>query len=74
MVASLVLSGKESTCQCRGHGLVSGSKDPLEKRLLTPGFLPGKSHSRGAWWATVHEVEKNQAYDLATKQQQHSQS
>ena len=22
----------------------------------TPVFLPGKSHDRGAWWATVHEV------------------
>ena len=25
----------------------------------TPVFLPGESHDRGAWWATVHRVTKN---------------
>ena len=39
-----------------------GQEDPLEKEWQpTPVFLPGKSHDRGAWWATVHErVTKNQ--------------
>ena len=23
-------------------------------------FLPGESHGRGAWWATVHRVAKSQ--------------
>ena len=26
---------------------------------LTPVFLPGESHERGAWWATVHGVIKS---------------
>ena len=26
----------------------------------TPVFLPGDFHDRGAWWATVHGVTKNQ--------------
>ena len=26
----------------------------------TPVLLPGKSHGRGAWWATVHVVPKSQ--------------
>ena len=25
----------------------------------TPVFLPGKSHGRGAWWATAHGVTKS---------------
>ena len=25
----------------------------------TPVFLPGESHDRGVWWATVHRVTKN---------------
>ena len=38
-----------------------GREDPLEKEwqpTLVP--LPGKSHGRGAWWATVHGVAKSQ--------------
>ena len=30
-------------------------EDPLERKWLpTSAFLPGESHGRGAWWATVH--------------------
>ena len=32
---------------------------PLEEGMATHSiFLPGKSHRRGAWWATVHRVTK----------------
>ena len=27
---------------------------------LTPVFLPGEFHGRGAWWATAHGVPKSQ--------------
>ena len=55
------LSGKESTCQCRRHGL-----DPWVKKIPwrrkwqpTPVFLPGNSMDRGARWAHgVHGVAK----------------
>ena len=34
-----------------------GWEDPLEDSMQpTPVFLPGESHGRGAWWATVHRV------------------
>ena len=40
---------------------------PLPSR--TPVFLPGKSHDRGDWQATVCGVAKESVYDLETKQQ-----
>ena len=33
-----------------------------EKMAPPPVFLPGKSMDRGAWWATVHGVEKSQTW------------
>ena len=27
---------------------------------ITPLFLPGKSHGRGVWWATVHGATRSQ--------------
>ena len=38
-----------------------GMEDPLEKKWKPiPVFLPGKSHDRGAWQATVHgELESD---------------
>ena len=61
---------KESTCQCRSlrrHGL-----DPWVRKIpwrrewqSTPIFLPGKSHDRGGWWATVYGV----AEELDTTEQ-----
>ena len=54
------LSGKESTCQCRRHGFHPCiRKIPWRRKWQpTPVFLPGESHGRGAWWATVHGVKK----------------
>ena len=34
-----------------------GEEDPLEEEMQpTPVFLPGKSHSKNPWRATVHGV------------------
>ena len=62
------LSGKESTCKCRRHGLDPWVGTILwrKKRLPTPGFLRGNSMDRGVWQATVHEVARVR-HDLATK-------
>ena len=54
-------SGKEFTCQCRRHRRCGFDpwvrKIPWRReRQSTPIFLPGKSHDRGGWWATVHGV------------------
>ena len=59
------LSGTEPTCQCRGQrrrGFVSWvGKIPWRRAWHpSPVFSPGKSHDRGAWWATVHRVAKSQ--------------
>ena len=37
-------------------------EDLLEQEMATHSsiFLPGKSHARGAWWATAHGVAKSQ--------------
>ena len=56
---------KESACQRRRprrQGLDCwGGKIPWRRAWLPPPvFLPGKSHGRGAWWATVHGVAKSQ--------------
>ena len=65
-------SGKEPACQCKRqkrHGF-----DPWVRKFPwrrawqpTPVLLPGESMDRGAWWATVHGVAKNQTQlsDLA---------
>ena len=57
-------SGKEFTCQCRRHRRCGFDpwvrKIPWRReRQSTPIFLPGKSHDRGGWWATVHGVAKS---------------
>ena len=53
--------GKKSACQCRRPG-----SDPWVGKIpwrriwqLTPVFLPGECHGRGAWRATVHRITKN---------------
>ena len=55
-------SGKEPTCQCRGHKI--HSFDPWVEKIPwrrawqpTPVFLPGMD--RGAWQATVHRVTES---------------
>ena len=42
-------------------GILKGKIPWRKEWLLTPVFLPGEFHDRGAWQATVHEVAKNQA-------------
>ena len=48
-------SGKEPTCQCRRHEMLVLSPGGRAWQS-TPVFLPGESHGRGDWWATVHRV------------------
>ena len=61
--ASQVLSRKEFACNARGRGDV-GSVPGLGRSpgggngKHTPGFSPGKSVARGAWWATIHSGHK----------------
>ena len=58
------LSAKESTCQCRRQGLDPFVREiprewngnPLQYSCL------GNTMDRGAWWATVHGVAKNQTW------------
>ena len=57
-------SGKEPTCQCRRQKRCRFDpwvgKIPWRRTLQpTPVFLPGESHGRGAWKATVHRVAKS---------------
>ena len=46
----------------RRHGFDLWVKDiPWRRKWQdTPGFFSGKCHGRGAWWAAVHGVEKEQ--------------
>ena len=55
------LSDQESSCQCRRRGFDSwvGEMAWTRKWQPTRVFLPGKSHYRGPWWATVHGVTKS---------------
>ena len=64
-------SGKEPACQCRRH---KRHRFNLWARKIlwrrgwqpTPVFLPGESHDRGAWRATVHRIAKRHNWsDLA---------
>jgi len=36
--------GKESSCNAEDSGSIPGGKDPLEKKMATPVFLPGEFH------------------------------
>ena len=58
------LDGKESTCQCRRHGLDSWVRKIYwgRKRLPISVFLPENPTEKGAWRATVHEVTKGQTW------------
>ena len=58
-------SGKEPTCQCRrfkrwGFDPWVGKIPWRRTWQTTPVFLPGKSHDRGAWQATIHRVAQSQ--------------
>ena len=56
------LSGKESTCNAGDTGLIPGSGRSPGERHDNPlqYFCLENSMDRGAWWATVHRVEKSQ--------------
>ena len=56
-------SGKEPTCQCRRHK--RPGFDPWVRKMPwrklwqhTSVFLPGEFHGWGAWWSTVHGVQR----------------
>ena len=66
-----MLSGEESACQCRRHGL-----DPWVKKIpwrrkwkSTPVFLPGKSHGQRSLAGYSPWGHKRVGHDLTTKQQ-----
>ena len=46
-------------------------KDPLEEGMATLSSILAWRipMDRGTWWATVHEVTKNQTWQLSTAQQ-----
>ena len=60
--------GKEPACQyrrLRDSAWIPGSgRAPGEGNGNTPAFLPGKSHGRGAWQATVHRVAKSDTTEV----------
>jgi len=63
ILASLIAqSVKVIRVQSRRPGFNSWvRKIPWRRKWqLTPVFLPGESHGRGAWWATVHGVANSQ--------------
>ena len=58
-------SGKEPACHFRRHERHEFNpwvgKIPWRNAWQpTPIFLPGESHDRGAWWATVHGITMSQ--------------
>ena len=54
--------GKESTCSAHDLGLIPGLGRPPgeENSYLLQYSCLENSMDRGAWWATVHGVAKNQ--------------
>ena len=73
MWASLWLSGKESTYQCRRYGFSPWvRKIPWKRKWQpTPVFLPGKSQGQGSLAGYSPWACKRVGHDLVTKQQQH---
>ena len=67
------LSGKESACQCRRHGLDPWvGKIPWRRKWQpTLVFLPEKSHGQRNLVGCGPWGRKRVGHDLATKQQQH---
>ena len=55
--------GKETACQCRRRQFNPWVRKVPWRRKWQPTLasLPGKSHGRGAWRATVHRVAKSPA-------------
>ena len=59
--AALVAQTEKNQLQCRRPKFNPWiGKIPWRRKWQpTPVFLPGESHGRGAWWATVHGVAKS---------------
>ena len=54
-----------NTGDVRDSAWIPGSgRAPGEGNGNTPAFLPGKSHGRGAWQATVHRVAKSDTTEV----------
>ena len=53
-------AGKESACQCRSHEFDPGSRRFPEKEMAIPSsiFAWKIPMDRGAWWVTVHGVQR----------------
>ena len=71
------LSGKESCPRCRKRRRCGFNpwirKIPWRRKWQpTPGFLAGKSHGQGAWWATVHGVAKSRTGPNRAEQREHT--
>ena len=74
--ASLVLSGKESACQCKRRKRCRfdpwvGNIPRRRKWQPSPLFLPGKSHGQRSLVGYSLWCGKTVRHDLATKQQQY---
>ena len=56
--------GKESACKVGDLGLLPGSGRSLGKEMETHSSILAWRipMDRGAWWATVHKVEKKQTW------------
>ena len=70
-----LLSGKESTCQCRRHRFKPWvGKIPWRRKWqATPVFLPGKSRGQRSLASYSPWGHKRVRHDIVAKQQQHSQ-
>ena len=57
---SLVAQWERICLQCRSHGFNPWVRKILWGRawMLSPVFLPGESHDRGAWWVTVQGLQR----------------
>ena len=69
------LDGKESACNAGDLGSVSGLEDPLEKEMTThPSILAWEIPQTEEPGGLQSMRSQRVGHDLATKQQQHSES
>ena len=69
------LCGRESACQCRRHSLDPWVRKSPWRKKWQPTLCSclGNPMDRGAWWATVHRVPKNQTwFKLLKKNNSHT--
>ena len=62
------LRGKESTCQCRRYGFDPWVRKILWRRKWQPLQYSclGYPMDKGAWWSTIHGIEKESNTTEAT--------